>query len=452
MHQTLLIRLALFFLLLVSSVSFAARPLDTSISPMLKGVMPAVVNIKAQVKITDINMLREMQKQRRNSPDDDDDLPGLLTSVASGVIVDAPNGYILTNAHVIADAQTVTITLDDGHHYSAKIIGMDKPSDIALVQIKAKGLTAIPLGNSNDLKVGDFVAAIGNPFGLNQTVTSGIVSALGRTKLGIESYENFIQTDAPINPGNSGGALINMEGQLMGINTAILAPSRGSIGIGFAIPINIAKSVMQQLIQFGNVKRGILGIGAQDLTPDLASAFNLPNAKGAVVTQVLANSPAKLAGIETGDIIISVNGMEIKNASDVVNTIGFLRVDSKINIEVLRNGKPLTLSVKLSDSGILQKLAQQEDPFFHGVGLKNFTALSPIHGNVQGILIVSVDETSNAWRSDLRMGDVITSVNLHPVKNIEELKAAIAKSDKNLLLHVLRGSSAVFLAFNKEEA
>ncbi len=196
------------------------------------------------------------------------------------------------------DATNVAITLGDGRHFTAKIIGLDKPSDVALLQIKAKNLTAMTLANSNDLKVGDFVAAIGNPFGLNQTVTSGIVSALGRTTLGIENYENFIQTDAPINPGNSGGALINMQGQLIGINTAILAPNSGSVGIGFAIPANMAKSVMLQLIQYGNVKRGVLGIGAQDITPELANAFNIGTTRGAAVTQVLPDSPAQHGGIK----------------------------------------------------------------------------------------------------------------------------------------------------------
>ena len=209
-------------------------------------------------------------------------IPTTFVSVGSGVIVDAKNGYILTNAHVINDAQMIAITLSDGHHFTAKVIGMDKPSDIALLQIKAKNLVAAPLGDSNNIKVGDFVAAIGNPFGLSQTVTSGIISGLGRTTLGIENYENFIQTDAPINPGNSGGALVNMQGQVIGINTAILAPDRGSIGIGFAIPASMAKSVMEQLVAFGNVKRGILGIGAQDLTPELGAAFHLEDSKGAV--------------------------------------------------------------------------------------------------------------------------------------------------------------------------
>lgn len=452
LHRTL----TFFFcslLIITSTASFATTPIETSIAPMLQGVLPSIVNIKAQLKITDFNTLQELQKQRRLNPNNEKgSMPNTFVSVASGVIVDTKNGYILTNAHVINDAQIVTVTLSDGRHFTAKIIGADKASDVALLQIKAKNLTAAPLGDSNKLKVGDFVAAIGNPFGLSQTVTSGIISALGRTTLGIENYENFIQTDASINPGNSGGALINMQGELIGINTAILAPDRGSIGIGFAIPANMAKSVMLQLIQFGDVKRGVLGISAQDITPELASAFNLNISNGAAVTQVLRNSPAQKAGLQVGDIITSVNGVPVKNASDVVNTVGFLRVDSKTNINVLRNNKEITMSVVLSDSQKRKQSLEQMDPFLHGVGLKDFTLLSPIHGNVQGVMVVSVDLDTKAWNSDLRAGDVITSVNQQTVRTVDELKAATAKANKTLLLNVLRGTGAVFLVINKEES
>lgn len=447
-----------FYKALIITMSFcilanahAANPIDTSIAPMLKTVLPAVVNIRAQIKVTDLDTLREIIKQRKsNSEDNDNRDPSIFTSVASGVIIDANKGYILTNSHVIADAQKVTITLGDGRHFTANVIGMDKPSDVALLQITAKNLSALPIADSNELKVGDFVAAIGNPFGLSQSVTSGIVSALGRTTLGIENYENFIQTDAPINPGNSGGALINMKGELIGINTAILAPDRGSIGIGFAIPANMAKSVMAQLIQFGNVKRGVLGVGAQDITPELASAFKMSDTNGAAITQILPNSAAQQAGIQVGDIIIGVNGSKIKNASDVVNTVGFLRVDSKVNVEVLRNGKSTTVTVSLSDPKKRKQLIEQNDPFLYGVGMKNLSVLSPVHGNVQGVMITAVEEDSKSWQSDLRPGDVITSVNQQKISSIDELKALAAKADKTLLLNVLRGTNAVFLVINKD--
>jgi len=427
-----------FFILTITAFlnlnSFAAPVLDTSIAPMLKTVTPAVVNIKAQIKVTDINALRELQKQRGPSGDNSQPVSGIYVSIASGVIIDAKQGYIVTNAHVINDAQSIMVTLSDGRHFKAKVIGIDKPSDVALLQIKAKNLTAVPISDSNLVKAGDFVAAIGNPFGLSQTVTSGIVSAIGRNTLGIENYENFIQTDAPINPGNSGGALINMQGQLIGINTAILAPNQGNVGIGFAIPANMANSVVNQLIKYGSVKRGLLGIGAQDITPDLASAFDIGTTSGAAVTQILPGSPAEQGGLLVGDIITSIDGSPIKNASDVVNTIGFLRVDSKIKINVLRQNKAITVSVTLSDPKKRLEAIEHLDPFFYGVGLKNFSQLSPIHGDVNGVLVVSVEEDSKSWEGDLRPGDVITSVNQQKIKNIDELKTAIAKRISSCLL------------------
>jgi len=448
------IRLVAFVLLstflFATNLSMAATPIDTTIAPMLTQVLPSVVNIKAQIKVTDINILREMLKQRGKNRIPTGETPDIIGSAGSGVIIDAKNGYIVTNAHVIDGAQSVVVHLGDGHHYTAKIIGIDKPSDVALIQIKAINLTAIKIGDSNSVKVGDFVAAIGNPFGLNQTVTSGIVSALGRTTLGIENYENFIQTDASINPGNSGGALINMKGELIGINTAILAPDRGSIGIGFAIPSNMAKSVMLQLIEYGNVKRGVLGIAAQDITPELAEAFGLGSTKGAAITQILPNSPAHLAGLQVGDIITSVNNSEIKTASDVVNTIGFLRVDSRININVLRQKKAITVTVSLSDPKKRQELLEDKNPFLNGVGLKDYDSLSPIHGDIKGVLVTVVDRESNAWNSGLRSGDIITSANQQPVSHVDELNTAAQKNNKFLLVNILRGQGAAFLVISKE--
>lgn len=446
----------LFFLsicLLFSLSCFAGTTTTTSLSPMLQKVLPAVVNIRAQIKITDLNTLNKLQQERKKQGQDEDQpLPDKLLSVASGVIMDANKGYILTNAHVVEDAQSVIVILGDKRHFSAKVIGIDKPSDIAVLQIQAKNLTAIPVANSNDLKVGDFVAAIGNPFGLNQTVTSGIVSALGRTTLGIENFENFIQTDASINPGNSGGALVDNNGELVGINTAILAPARGNVGIGFAIPSNMAKSVMQQLIQYGNVKRGALGIGVQDITPELADAFHLSSDKGAVVTQVMMNSPAQKAGFEIGDVITTIDGANIKNANDVVNGIAFLRVDSKASVTYLRNNKSKHVTVVISDPKKNRDESEHNDPFLYGVALKDFTLLSPIHGDIKGVLVVSVDEDSNAWHSDLQPGDVVTSANQEKVASIAELRAIADKTKQTLLLNVLRGRGAVFLVINREES
>lgn len=433
---------------LLTSVCSATPLPSASLAPMLQKVLPSVVNVRAAIKINSLDTILRLQQERKNL---NGPLPNKLMSVASGVIVNAEKGYILTNAHVIDEAEAVTVTLGDGRHYTAKVIGLDKPSDIGLLQIQAKNLTAIPLGNSNDLKVGDLVAAIGNPFGLNQTVTSGIVSALGRTTLGIESFENFIQTDAPINPGNSGGALINTEGQLIGINTAILATDRGSIGIGFAIPIDMAKSVMQQLIEYGNVRRGMLGIGAQDISPDIANAFNISSPfKGAVVTLVMPHSPAELAGLKVGDIITGINNATIKNANDVVNSIGFMRVNSKATINILRDHKTLTLTAMINDPKKRKTITEQLEPFLYGVTLKNFSLLSAEQGEIKGILVVGVEEDSSAWRSDLRPGDVITSAAHQPVKNIIELKKVAAATKQDLLLNVLRGNGAVFLVINKD--
>jgi serine protease Do len=437
--------------LLTSLHCYANIPTDNSLAPMLEKALPAVVNIRAQIKITDLSTLNRLQQQQtQDNPSGNEQVPDKFVSIASGVIVDANQGYILTNAHVIADALSVTVTLNDGRHYNAKVIGMDKASDIAVLQIRAKNLIALPFSDSSNLKVGDIVAAIGNPFGLSESVSSGIISALGRTTLGIESYENFIQTDAPINPGNSGGALVTTQGQLAGINTAILTPARGNIGIGFAIPANMAKSVMLQLIQYGNVRRGALGVGAEDISPDIATALKVTSYKGAVVTQIMPSSPALKAGIQVGDIITSINGSDVKNANDVVNAIAFLRVDSKANINLLRNNKPISISVSITDPKKRQLSEQEHDPLLYGVGLKDFTLLSPVHGDVKGVLIVSIDEDSNAWHADLRPGDVITSANQQTVTTIAELKKVASTSKDTLLLHVLRGSGAMFLVISKE--
>jgi serine protease Do len=423
----------------------------SSLAPMLQASLPAVVNIRADIKITDLATLNRLL-QERGTPVNGGEIPDTFLSVASGVIVNADKGYILTNAHVVNDAQSVIVSLGDGRHYTARIVGMDKPSDIALLQIKGKKLTAVDMGNSNNLKVGETVVAIGNPFGLNQSVTSGIVSALGRTSLGIENFENFIQTDAPINPGNSGGALLDIKGSLIGINTAILAPERGSIGIGFAIPSNIAKSIMDQLIQFGDVRRGMLGIGAQDITPDLATAFKLAGTSGAVVTLVKPNSPAQKSGLEVGDIITSINNTDIKNANDVVNTVGFLRVNTKVNIDLLRNNKKLSFSAILTDPKAIKDASNALDPYFYGVALKNFTLLSPIHGEIKGVLVVSVEPDSHAWQADLRAGDVITSANQEKTPSIPDLQKVAGGAKDTVLLNVLRGPGAVFLVVSKEVA
>ncbi len=315
------------------------KPLP-SLAPVLEKVTPAVVNIAT----------KNMAHQRENPLLQDPffrhffQLPNApkkrsTQSLGSGVIVDAKKGLIITNHHVIDKADKITVTLRDGRSFNAKVVGNDPESDVAVIQVKAERLVDLKIADSDKLRVGDFVIAIGNPFGLGQTVTSGIVSALGRSGLGIEGYEDFIQTDASINPGNSGGALINLRGELIGINTAIIAPSGGNVGIGFAIPSNMAISLKDQLIQFGKVKRGQLGISVQDLTPDLAQAFNLKIKQGVIISQVAANSPADKGNLHPGDIVLSVNGKLTKNSASLRNSLGLLTIGDVANLQILRNGK-----------------------------------------------------------------------------------------------------------------
>lgn len=405
----------------------------TSLSGMLQNIMPTVVNVSAQGEIPRVdNPFADSRNPLTQQP-------RRFEALGSGVVVDAKNGYILTNAHVLRDVQIITITLSDGRVFTAKLVGIDPPSDVAVLQIKADRLTAAPMGNSDLLKVGDFVAAIGNPFGLSQTVTSGIISALQRSGLGIEGYENFIQTDASINPGNSGGALVDLKGQVIGINTAIFAPSGGNIGIGFAIPINMARSVMAQLIKYGSVKRGLMGVIVQDLTPALATAFHITNSSGAIVSQVTPNSPASAAGIKPGDIIQAVDDANIQNAAQVKNMVGLMRVGSQVTLKILRDGKSMTFSLDTADPQQYMQQAEQRNPFLFGVAFINFDQVTPALGRIQGVQIVRVAENSMSYRSGLRPGDVIVSANQTPITSTTELQKISQQSKGELLLNILRG-------------
>ena len=286
-------------------------------------------------------------------------------------IVDARNGYIVTNNHVIDKADEITVTLSDARQLSAKLIGTDPESDIAVIKVEPKNLEELSLADSSQLQVGDFVAAIGNPFGLGQTVTSGIVSALGRSGLGIEGYEDFIQTDASINPGNSGGALVNLRGELVGLNTAILAPNGGNIGIGFAIPSNMVAQIKTTLVEHGSVKRGQLGVNIQDLTPELAQAFGLNQSQGAAITAVQPKSPAAKAGLEPGDIVLSINDKRVKNSQDVRNMIGLLPLGEEVKLEIQRGGEAQTVKVEIAAPKIVQEDGQKIHPKLAGLLLGN---------------------------------------------------------------------------------
>jgi Do/DeqQ family serine protease len=324
-----------------------------TMAPLLARVMPGVVNIAVRSRVqVEANPLFDDPFFRRFFELPDMPRERDVLSAGSGVIVDAARGYVLTNHHVIADAQEIRVTLKDRRTNPARLIGDDPETDIALLEIDAPGLSAVALGDSDRLEVGDLVIAIGNPFGLGQTVTSGIVSALGRAGLGIEGYEDFIQTDASINPGNSGGALVNSNGELVGINTAILGPAGGNIGIGFAVPVNMARAVVTQLIAHGEVRRGQLGVVVQDLTPDLAAAMDLDLRGGAVVTRVEPRSPAERAGLRPGDVIVEVNGLPIDAAADLRNMVGLMPLGTQLDIVLYRNGSRHALGARVEEAGL----------------------------------------------------------------------------------------------------
>ncbi len=415
-----------------------------SLAPMLEKVTPAVVNIStvSVVRTEDHPLLRDpffrwffelprQTEKKRNQ------------SLGSGVIVDARAGYVLTNHHVIEQADEIYVTLHDGRELKAELLGTDPETDVALLQIPAQGLTDVPLADSSQLRVGDFVVAIGNPFGLSQTVTSGIVSALGRSGLGIEGYENFIQTDASINPGNSGGPLVNLRGELVGINTAILAPSGGNVGIGFAIPINMAEAIKRQIVQYGGVNRGTFGVSVQNLTPDLVGALQLPpGSKGAVVSGVKSGSSAARAGLRAGDLIVRLNDHPIRNATDLHTQFALMRVGEEVALEVIREGRSKRLAARIADpfEGFIpgDRIGRQ----FAGTRLGEVIDESSL-GTNHGIAVGPVEEDSNAWRSGLREGDVVFQVNRERVKTLKDMREAA--EDNIYQIKLRRGDRLVTL-------
>jgi Do/DeqQ family serine protease len=418
------------------------QPLPT-LAPMLERVTPAVVNIATtgHVNMQQNPLFNDPFFQFFfNLPEQQQPRQRQFQSLGSGVVVDAAKGYILTNNHVIEHADVIRVTLRNGQTHEAKLIGTDPESDVAVIQIEAKDLAALPLADSSQVRVGDFVVAIGNPFGLGQTVTSGIVSATGRSGLGIQGFEDFIQTDASINPGNSGGALVNLNGELVGLNTAILSRSGGNIGIGFAIPINMARDIMQQLVAFGKVERGRLGAQAQDLTPELAQAFNITYRQGAVVTQVEGDSAADRAGLRVGDIVTEINDKPVRDAATLRNSIGLLRVGQEVKLKVLREGKTKTLVAKVEEPTWTTQGGERIHAQLTGTVLSN---LDDAHRG-KGVLIAEVEPGSPAWRNGLRKGDLIVSANRQPVESVEQLQQ-IATRSQTLLLNLQRGNSALFL-------
>ena len=408
-----------------------------SLADMLDDVNPAVVNIatfytvKARNPLLDDPFFRRFFNVPRRAPQ-----TRRTQSAGSGVVVDAGNGYIVTNNHVVERADEIEVQLSDGRVLSAELIGRDPQVDLAVLKVPAEELTEINFANSAQLRVGDFVVAIGNPFGLTQTVTSGIVSALGRTGLGIEGYEDFIQTDAPINPGNSGGALVDLRGQLVGINTAILAPTGGNVGIGFAIPANMVAAIMAQLIEHGEVQRGYIGVSIQALNSELAQAFNLKRRDGVVVVDVEPGSAAAAAGLETGDIITKLGNRDISKLSDFHSQAAVMFIGDDLDMHIVRDGRRKTLNLALTENTQQQVLGRRIDRRLAGTEFENFW--NPDDGQSSGVLATFVDRKSTAYAYGLRAGDIVVGVNKRTVRDISQMRDAVLGNNRQLNLRVYR--------------
>lgn len=414
-----------------------------SLAPLLDKALPAVVNISIKGKKQINNQLYDLPEQFKFFfPDIPKQKERSFQAFGSGVIIDAKKGYVITNYHVVNNASEIKITLHDGRTLNAKKIGDDEQTDFALLQLENfSNLSELKFADSDKLRVGDFAIAIGNPFGLGQTVTSGIISALGRSGLNIENYENFIQTDAAINSGNSGGALINLKGELIGINTAIIGHSGGNIGIGFAIPSNMAKSIINQLINNGQVSRGMLGIIGTQVTEDIAKNFEYNNVNGAFVNEVLKDSAADKAGIKPGDILNSINGITVKNFGQLRAKIATLGAGTKVTLGVFRDGKQMELDVTLDSDEKAITSSKAKTPIFEGV------KLAP-RSDSKGIEVKDVDKNSLAKKLNLTPGDIIIEVNKTKVKTIDDLDKAVSKHKGFIALKILRNNSVIYITTN----
>lgn len=443
----------------IPSVMADGQPMP-SLAPMIKQVSPTVVGISVlgSVEVRGRrNLFDDPEFRRFFGIPDQDQSPRRrrFSSGGSGVIVDGKQGYILTNAHVIENAEEIQVTLLDNRTLSAEIVGTDPQSDVAVIKVDAKDLTEIKLGNSSQLEVGDFVVAIGNPFGQRNTVTSGIVSAKGRSNVGVnnDAYQDFIQTDASINPGNSGGALVNLRGELVGINSQIISTSGGNVGIGFAIPVNMANALMAQIIEFGEVQRGLLGVNIQTYTPELAEVWGTDQTSGALVQNVVEGSAAESAGIVPGDLIIGVNGTPVVSSTDLRNKIGLLRVGAKAELDVVREGRRRTIVAKVRGApGNNQPVAAREsddrpstiDNFHPGLmGAQLGEMERSSRGDIRGVMVFEVERGSRAAANGLQPGDIITNVRVQgapassPIENLRDLRRAL-DPDKRAILRIER--------------
>ena len=433
----------LFALAFVTS-AYAALPQSvkgepvTSLAPLVEEVSAAVVNIRVSQTVTNRNSFGDDAFRRFfGLPDGRNRGPQEIASAGSGVIVDAERGYILTNHHVVGEADTIQISLIDGTVHDAEIVGSDPATDIAVIKVDAEGLTEMPIGDSTSARVGDFVIAIGNPFGLGHTVTSGIISALGRSGISRDGYEDFIQTDASINPGNSGGALVNMNGELIGINSAIISRSGGNVGIGFAVPTEIADSIMHQILDFGEIRRGLLGVNIQSIDAQAAEALGSDIDSGALITGIQPDSAAENAGLKVGDIIVEVNKKKVGDAIELRNRIGLLRSGETVNIKFVRDNETRSAKAELGQAQSQMVLGEEIHP-----GLAGSTFAVSSTTSADGIEISEVQEGTPAAQRGLLTGDLITHVNRNPVRNLQDLREVASRYDI-LFLNVRRGDRAL---------
>jgi Do/DeqQ family serine protease len=428
----------------------AAQPLTESrglptLAPLVNEVTPAVVNISVITRspIEDNPLFRDPFFRRFfNLPDRPQRKE---QSAGSGVIVDAARGYVLTNNHVIKDAEQVVVTLKDRRQFQAKLVGTDPGTDVAVLQIEATGLSALKFGDSDALSVGDYVIAIGNPFGIGQTVTSGIVSALGRSGLSVEGYEDFIQTDASINPGNSGGALINLRGELVGINTAIIGPAGGNVGIGFAVPSAMARAVMDQIVRYGEVRRGRLGIEMVDLTPELAKKLGVSFLDGAAIANVQPGSPAEKAGLRQGDVITAMNGRTVRNAAELRARLGLTPVGDRAELRIMRGGSTRTINTQIAAPQEVAGNGGQAVPQLPGMQVVEIERGSPLYQRIRGggLVVSAVEQGSRAFQAGFRPGDIVYAVNRQRVQTLAEFQAAMKGAGRSFTVSLLRGDFSV---------